>query len=122
MSSSDSDTAGSKFSGERGGDDAFVKMVETGQIGYRLADEIRSLREELLNLKQEKRILLVNSENLEDALENANCVIAKLKTALSEAEASSKKYCNDKSKKVQLLFQMMWYLCTEHHSHFEIIY
>lgn len=65
---------------------AFGKMVESGQIGFRLAEEIKSLREELLSLKQEKRILLVSNENLEDSLLNANNTISALHTKLVELQ------------------------------------
>ena len=67
-------------------DGAFGKMVESGQIGFRLAEEIKSLREELLSLKQEKRILLVSNENLEDTLINANSTISTLHTKLVELQ------------------------------------
>jgi len=65
---------------------AFGKMVESGQIGFRLAEEIKSLREELLSLKQEKRILLVSNENLEDTLINANNTISTLHAKLVELQ------------------------------------
>ena len=61
-------------------------MVESGQIGFRLAEEIKSLREELLSLKQEKRILLVSNENLEDTLINANNAISTLHAKLVELQ------------------------------------
>jgi chromosome segregation ATPase len=79
-------------------DDAFVKVVESGQIGFRLAEEIRSLREELLVIKQEKRILLVNNETLEEALNRASGGISSLQSALHDAEKHLKKVNLDRSK------------------------
>lgn len=74
MSDSDSQSTSSE-SMRNPVDGTFSKMVESGQIGFRLAEEIKALREELLVVKQEKRILLVNNENLETSLENANNTI-----------------------------------------------
>mmetsp|Transcript_13013 Transcript_13013/g.21815 ORF Transcript_13013/g.21815 Transcript_13013/m.21815 type:complete len:392 (-) Transcript_13013:453-1628(-) len=74
---------------------AFVKVVEAGQIGYRLAEEIRQLREELLVVKQEKRLMIVAKENAEEELAKSKAIIAELKSSLSEAIRSNKKQTND---------------------------
>lgn len=83
-------------------DGTFSKMVESGQIGFRLAEEIKALREELLVVKQDKRILLVSNENLETSLENANNNITDMHVRLvdlknranqSEVELTKKVCC-----------------------------
>lgn len=99
MSHSESDTIESI---EQANDEAFVNIVESGQIGYRLADEIRTLREDLLSTKQEKRILLINNENLEDALEKANKNVAALRSKLADLQHLTQVYRADLSKKVIL--------------------
>lgn len=81
-------------------DGTFSKMVETGQIGFRLAEEIKTLREELLVVKQEKRILLVNNENLEDSLANANRTITDMHTRLVDLQARANYSEVELSKKV----------------------
>jgi uncharacterized coiled-coil protein SlyX len=44
------------------------RLLENQQIGFKLAEEVRRLREELLKEKQEKRILLVSNQNLQAQL------------------------------------------------------
>jgi predicted nucleic acid-binding Zn-ribbon protein len=98
MSTSDVDTLASNLGVD---DDAFVQVIESGQIGYRLAEEIRSLREELLGLKQEKRILIVTTENLEDALTKSTSGISSLKSALHDTEKQLKRVNQERSKQVR---------------------
>ena len=64
--------------------DVHIKMMEAGQIGFQLAEEIRHLREQVLTLKQEKRILLVNNENLEISIQKGNKIISSLKEKCRE--------------------------------------
>ena len=65
-------------------DDAYIKMVESGHIGFQLAEEVRSLREEILSLKQEKRILLITNENLEEGLSKSNSALVSFRAKVEE--------------------------------------
>eukprot|EP01038_Epipyxis_sp_PR26KG_P007101 gene7101-9690_t len=52
-----------------------VHVLEAGQIGFRLANEVRNLREKLLLAKQETRIALVSNQNTqEENLSLRSCV------------------------------------------------
>lgn len=96
-----SDSSVSKLAPKHGdGDGAFVKMVESGQIGFRLAEEIKVLREELLTLKQEKRILLVSNENLEDSIVGANNTISAMHAKLLDLQHHVRFVDQDLAKKV----------------------
>jgi hypothetical protein len=66
--------------------DAYIKMVESGHIGFQLAEEVRTLREEILSLKQEKRLLLVSNENLEESAAQANAAISLLRAKVEEQQ------------------------------------
>lgn len=106
MSRSESDTIESV---ENANEEAFVNIVESGQIGYRLADEIRILRETLLTTKQEKRILLISNENLEDALEKASKNVFFLKSKLADLQHLTQVYSTDLATKVRFLFRNIYY-------------
>jgi hypothetical protein len=54
------------------------KLLENQQIGFKLANEIRLLREQLLKEKQEKRILLITNQNLQEQLTIAEHRMEKL--------------------------------------------
>lgn len=86
MSISGSDSSSSRGVHYKPDEGAFVKMVESGQIGFRLAEEIKILREELLAVKQEKRILLVSNENLEESLVSANNTISAMHAKLVDLQ------------------------------------
>lgn len=47
-------------------DSLIESVIESGQIGNRLAEEIHNLRSELLQIKQEKRLLIVANRNLQE--------------------------------------------------------
>ena len=68
--------------------DFSTKLLENQQIGFKLAEEIRLLREELLREKQEKRILIVTNKNLQEQLHLAEERMKKLE---SNEMMSSKK-------------------------------
>lgn len=61
-----------------------AKVVEAGQIGYRLAEEVMSLRKELLALKENKRTLLISNQNLEGDLLSSRKIILSLQSQLSK--------------------------------------
>jgi hypothetical protein len=44
------------------------KIFENQRLGFKLAEEVRQLRQELLKEKQERRILLVTNENLNEQI------------------------------------------------------
>lgn len=83
--------------------DAYIKMVESGHIGFQLAEEVRALREEILSLKQEKRLLLVNNENLEDGITQANSTIATLRLKMEEQQRYVDAFSSESSHQVSLL-------------------
>jgi chromosome segregation ATPase len=82
------------------GRSSFIKMAESGQIGFRLAEEVRTLREQILALKQEKRILLVNNQNLDEGLQSANSTIAQFKASIDGLSLKMRKYRKETAKKV----------------------
>lgn len=81
-------------------DDGYVKMVESGHIGFQLAEEVRALREEILSLKQEKRMLLVSNENLEEALGEANNRASALAAKVAEQSRFVEAYVAETAKQV----------------------
>lgn len=68
------------------------KVVEAGQIGFRLAEEVRSLREELLDVKQQKRILIAKQVNLEQELaesnQKASALTSKIESLVKDSQDS----------------------------------
>jgi uncharacterized coiled-coil protein SlyX len=64
------------------------RVLENQQIGFKLAEEVRRLREELLKEKQEKRILLVSNQNLQAQLNLMDERMKKME--LSELTTSTK--------------------------------
>lgn len=81
-------------------DNAHVKILESGHIGFQLAEEVRELKEQLLELKQEKRFLLVNAENLEQSLAQANGTISQLRSKLEEQRRYGELVANDRFQQV----------------------
>lgn len=77
-------------------DNAHVKILESGHIGFQLAEELRDLKEQLLELKQEKRFLLVNAENLEQSVAQANATILQLRSKLEEQQRYGELVANDR--------------------------
>ena len=47
-------------------DTLIESVIESGHIGNRLVEEINSLRSELLQIKQDKRLLIVANRNLQE--------------------------------------------------------
>ena len=47
-------------------DTLIESVIESGHIGNRLVEEINALRSELLQIKQEKRLLIVANRNLQE--------------------------------------------------------
>jgi len=41
-------------------------VIETSQVGHRLSEEIRTIRSEVLSLKQDKRLLIVANRSLQE--------------------------------------------------------
>ncbi len=61
------------------------KLIENQVLGYRLAEEIRLLRSDLLKEKQEKRLLLVQCDSLQDQLNQNEQQVYGLQTQLQVA-------------------------------------
>lgn len=99
MSSLDSESS-SNSSSRYPIDGTYSKMVESGQIGLRLAEEIRILREELLNVKHDKRMLLVSNENLEGALSSANKSLTDMHVRLIDIQSRATCTGEELAKKV----------------------
>jgi hypothetical protein len=74
---SNDDEEGEGFSSQQMNDFS-NKLLENQQIGFKLANEIRLLREQLLKEKQEKRILLITNQNLQEQLTVAEHRMEKL--------------------------------------------
>jgi hypothetical protein len=75
--SNDDEEEGEGFSSQEMNDFS-NKLLENQQIGFKLANEIRLLREQLLKEKQEKRILLITNQNLQEQLTVAEHRMEKL--------------------------------------------
>jgi hypothetical protein len=86
---------------DAGDETAYMKMVEAGHIGFQLAEEVRTLREAILALKQEKRLLLVNNENLEECVAQSNTVIASLRAKVEEQHRYIEAYSTEASQQVR---------------------
>jgi hypothetical protein len=91
---------------DAGDETAYMKMVEAGHIGFQLAEEVRTLRESILALKQEKRLLLVNNENLEECVAQSNTVISSLRAKVEEQHRYIEAYSSEASQ--QVLQNLHW--------------
>lgn len=61
-------------------------LVENQQLGYRLVAQVRTLKEDLRQEKQSKRLLAVTNATLESQLRKAEQRIASLDQALASSE------------------------------------
>ena len=71
--------------------DQLQQAMEATNIGYRLGEECLNLREEVACLKQEKRILLVTKETLEDEFNKTARENDALKTYVAKLRASTER-------------------------------
>ena len=67
-------------------------MLENEMLGYKLAEEIRKLREDLLQEKQSKRMLLVTNENLQEQLHQAEQQIHQLQQSNNVFQQSLERF------------------------------
>lgn len=68
-----------------------AKAIENQQLGFKLAGEIRRLRESLNYEKQQRRLLLVNHQSLEEQLHRFEGQNQKLEHALRLTDDQRKK-------------------------------
>jgi hypothetical protein len=63
-----------------------AKLIENQRLGFKLAEDIRMLRQELLDEKQQKRLLLVTNSTLEGQLRATENRLGKLEQVIRTAE------------------------------------
>jgi hypothetical protein len=62
-------------------------IKESSVIGHRLTDEINRLREELLIVKQEKRLLLISKQSISDENTHLSGTLRELLKTISEQQS-----------------------------------
>lgn len=96
------------------------KIIENQRLGFHLADEIRNLREDLLSSKQEKRLMLVNNQNLQEQLTKAENRIKQLEDTIEinhTAIRRLEKINAEEASHYMLLQEKLTALQSEHWQH-----
>lgn len=75
------------FEDEEGESAFLAQMMESSQIGVRLANEVRQLREELLASKQQQRILLVSNGVLQEELGRCRSSLKSMREEYGKTQA-----------------------------------